>query len=97
MLNSLVQWLDSAGSVVFWTCLIGLVMVNGLAATLFLTRRSREIVNRWTAPVLAANAILIGTGAIVPTVTYVARAAAVALAPAAAERFAGSIELGVPK
>ncbi|MEO7363681.1 MAG: hypothetical protein ABI120_25345 [Gemmatimonadaceae bacterium] len=96
MLSSLVQWLDSIGSVVFWTCLIGLVAVNGLAATVFFTRRSRESVNRWTAPLLAANAILIGTGAVVPAVTYVARSAAVALAPAAAERFVGSIELGKP-
>ncbi|MEP6763559.1 MAG: hypothetical protein ABJB66_04565 [Gemmatimonadaceae bacterium] len=97
MLSSLVQWLDSVGSVVFWTCLVGLVAVNGVAATAFFTRRSREIVNRWTAPVLAANVLLIGTGVMVPAVTYVARAAAVALAPAAAERFAGSIELGAPK
>jgi|GEM_PF-596263 len=97
MLSSFVQWLDSVGSVVFWTCLIGLVAVNAVAATVFFTRRSREIVNRWTAPVLAANVLLIGTGAMVPAVTYVARTAAVALAPAAAERLTGSIELGVPK
>ncbi len=97
MLSSLVQWLDSVGSVVFWTCLIGLVAVNAVAATVFFTKRSREIVNRWTAPVLAANVLLIGTGAMVPAVTYVARAAAVALAPAAAERMAGSIVLGVPE
>lgn len=93
MLSSLVQWLDSVGSVVFWTCLIGLVVVNGVAATVYFTKRSREFVNRWTAPVLAANVILIGAGTAVPAVTYVARAAAVALAPAAAERFVGSIEL----
>ncbi|MEP6836326.1 MAG: hypothetical protein ABJB74_23250 [Gemmatimonas sp.] len=97
MLNSLVQWLDSVGSVVFWTCLIGLVAINGVAATVFFTRRSRELVNRWTAPMLAANAILIGAGVAVPAVTYVAHAAAVALAPAAAERFTGSIDIGVPK
>jgi len=97
MLSSFVQWLDSVGSVVFWTCLIGLVAVNAVAATVFFTRRSREIVNRWTAPVLAANVLLIGTGAMVPAVTYVARTAAVALAPAAAERLTGSIELGVPE
>ena len=97
MLSSLVQWLDSVGSIVFWTCLIGLVVVNGVAATVFLAKRSRELVNRWTAPVLAANVLLIGTGAMVPAVTYVARAAAVALAPAAAERMAGSIVLGVPE
>ncbi len=97
MLSSFVQWLDSVGSVVFWTCLIGLVAVNAVAATVFFTRRSREIVNRWTAPVLAANVLLIGTGAMVPAVTYVARTAVVALAPAAAERLTGSIELGVPE
>jgi len=97
MLSSLVQWLDSVGSVVFWTCLIGLVAVNGVAAAMFFAKRSREIVNRWTAPVLAANVLLIGAGTMVPMVTYVARAAAVALAPAAAERLARSIELGGPE
>ncbi len=93
MFSSLVQWLDSVGSIVFWTCIIGLVAVNGVAATAFFSRRSREIVNRWTTPVLAANVILIGTGTIVPVVTYVTRTAVVAFAPAAAERIAGSINL----
>lgn len=97
MLSSLVQWLDSVGSVVFWTCLIGLVVVNGAALTAFFARRSRNTVNKWTGPVLAANAILIGTGAIVPAATYVARTAAIAVAPAAAERVAGSIVLGKPE
>ena len=97
MLSSLVQWLDSVGSAVFWTCLIGLVVVNGAAATAFFTRRSRNAVNRWTGPVLAANVILIGTGAMVPAATYVARTAAIALAPATAERVAGSIRTGMPE
>lgn len=97
MLSSLVQWLDSVGSVVFWACLIGLVAVNGAAAIVFFTRRSRNTVNRWTGPVLAANAILIGAGAIVPAATYVARTAAIALAPATAERVAGSIRTNVPE
>lgn len=97
MLSSLVQWLDSVGSVVFWTCLIGFVAINAVAATAFFTRRSRELVNRWTSSVLAANVILIGTGVLVPTATYIARAAAVALAPAAQKGLAGSVEIGVPK
>ncbi len=95
MFSNLVQWLDSVGSIVFWTCLIGLVAVNGVAATAFFGRRSREAVNRWTTRVLAANLILIGTGTMVPAVTYVARTAVVALAPAASERVAGSFELGM--
>ena len=95
MLSSLVQWLDNAGSIVFWTCLIALVAVNVVAATAFLTRRSREIVNQWTTRVLAANLILIGTGAVVPAITYFARTAVVALAPVAEERVAGSFELGL--
>ena len=97
MLSSLVQWLDSVGSVVFWTCLVGLVAVNGFAAVMFFSRRSRETVNRWTAPVLAANAVLLGAGAAVPAVSYVARTAVVALAPAAAQRVAGSIQIDAPK
>ncbi len=97
MLGSLVQWLDSAGSVVFWTCLIGLVAVNGAAAVLFVARRNRETVNRWTGPVLAANLALIGAGVAVPAATYIARTAAVALAPAAQARVAGSVKLGAPE
>ncbi|MEO7520938.1 MAG: hypothetical protein ABIW79_03890 [Gemmatimonas sp.] len=94
MLGNLVQWLDSVGSMVFWTCLIGLVAFNAVAATAFFSRRSRELVHRWTTGVLAANLILIGTGIIVPAFTYFARTVVVALAPAAAERIAGSFEHG---
>lgn len=96
MLSSLVQWLDSVGSIVFWTCLIGLVAVNGVAAMALFSRRSREIVNRWTTRVLAANLILIGGGTLIPAATYVLRTAVVALAPAAAERLAGSFDIGIP-
>ena len=32
MLSSLVQWLDSVGWAVFWTCLTGLVALNGARA-----------------------------------------------------------------
>lgn len=96
MLSSLVQLLDSVGSIVFWTCLIGLVAVNGMAATVYFNRQSRELVNRWTTRVLAANLILIGTGTVVPAFMYFARTTVVALAPAASERIAVSFELGMP-
>lgn len=94
MLSSLVQWLDIVGSIVFWACVVGLVAVNGVAATAFFSRRSRESVNRWTTPVLAANLILIVTGVAVPALTYFARTAVVAIAPAATERMAATIDLG---
>lgn len=93
MFSSLVQWLDNVGLIVFWTCLIGLVAVNVVAATMFFSRRSRELVNRWTTRLLAANLILIGTGSVVPAITYCARTAVDALAPVAAERLAGSLDL----
>lgn len=96
MLSNLVQWLDSIGSIVFWTCVIGLVAVNGVAAMALFSRRSRDIVNRWTTRVLAANLILIGSGTMIPAVTYVLRTAVVALAPGATERLAGSIAIGIP-
>lgn len=96
MLSSLVQWLDSVGSVVFWTCLIGLVAIDGVAAMALFSGRSREIVNRWTTRVLAANLILIGSGTMIPAVTYVIRTAVVALAPGATDRVSGFIQVGVP-
>lgn len=97
MLSSLVQWLDSVGSIVFWTCVIGLVAVNGVAAIALFSRRNREIVHRWTTRVLAANLILIGGGTMIPAATYVLRTAVVALAPAASERLAGSFDVGIPE
>lgn len=96
MLSSLVQLLDSVGSIVFWTCLIGLVVVNSVAAMAYYRCRSRDLVNRWTTRVLAANVILIGIGTVVPAFTYFARTTVVALAPAAAEHIAVSLDLGMP-
>ncbi len=81
MLDSFVQWLDQMGALVFWSCVALLLLVNGIAAVAFVRTKSRELVNRWTGRVLAANVLLIGTGVGVPAVTYVAKFASQTIAP----------------
>ncbi len=80
MLESVIAWLDQAMSVVFWSALAAFVVINGAAAVLFVTRRSRDAVNRWTAPLLAANLLLVGAGAAVPATMYVTRIALASIA-----------------
>ena len=43
--------------------------------------KSRDLVNRWTGPVLVVNALLLGAGTVVPVVMRVTSAAVVAIAP----------------
>lgn len=75
MLGPMVSWLDHAIPLVFWTAFVAFVAINGLAAVLFFTRRSRDAVNRWTAPLLAVNLLLLGAGAAIPATMYATRVA----------------------
>lgn len=83
MLGSIGAWLDQAIPLVFWTAVVAFVAINGLAVLLFLTRRSRDAVNKWTAPLLAANLLVVGVGTVVPATMYVAEVAVSALASSA--------------
>lgn len=83
MLAAFVQWLDSAGPVVFWTCAALLIAIDGVAVAAVLSTRSRELVNRWTGAVLVANALLLGTGVGVPVAMRMTSAAVSMLAPSA--------------
>ena len=83
MLESLVQWLDRAGPLVFWSCAGVLVAIDSLAAGAVVLTQSRELVNRWTGALLAANVLLVGVGAGVPATLYVTKVAVRALTPAA--------------
>ena len=83
MLESLVQWLDRAGPLVFWSCAGVLVAIDSLAAGAVVLTRSRELVNRWTGALLTANVLLLGVGAGVPATLYVTKVAVRALTPAA--------------
>ena len=96
MLVSIVQWLDATASVVLWSCVALLVVVNATAALAVMTTKSRDLVNRWTGPVLVVNALLLGAGTVVPVAMRVTSGAVVAIAPSlpAAPVPIGFAELG---
>lgn len=75
MESSLLQWLTGIGWTAFTWSLGGLLLLNGLAITLWITKRDRSLVQRYTSFWLAANLLLVAIGVGVPTVTAVARLA----------------------
>ena len=81
MFDSIAQTLDQIGSVTFWTCMSVLVVIDVLAVAVVIQTRSRELVNRWTGRLVAANALLLGAGVGVPMTAYLARSVVVAVAP----------------
>ena len=81
MFDSIAQLLDQIGSLTFWTCISVLVVIDAVAAVVVIQTRSRELVNRWTGRLLAANALLLGTGLGVPMTAYLARSVVIAVAP----------------
>ena len=81
MFDSIAQWLDQIGSLTFWTCMSVLVFIDVLAVAVLIQTRSRELVNRWTGRLVAANALLLGAGVGVPVTAYLARSVVVALGP----------------
>lgn len=66
---TIVQWLSDFGTQVFFWSLGIFVVVNGVAAIVYLVRRDRTQVNRWTSRILAADLLLVGAGVGVPIVT----------------------------
>jgi len=83
MFAAVIEWLDRAAPLVFWTCAIALVALDTAAVATVVATKSRELVNRWTGTVLAANVLLIGVGVGVPGVMYCAKIAVSAVAPTA--------------
>jgi hypothetical protein len=81
MLIALVQWLERIGPLVFWTCIVGALAVDTVAAATVIGTRSRELVNKWTGTIVVANALLLGVGTAVPAAMYVTRMAVMAVAP----------------
>lgn len=72
-MDALIGFLDAISSRVFWFAAVAFVVMNGAAiAVLFLTR-SRKLVNNWTGPLVAANALLLGAGLGVPLLTALTR------------------------
>ncbi|TFG45332.1 MAG: hypothetical protein E4H41_05345 [Gemmatimonadales bacterium] len=82
MLETTVLWLDQVSAEVFWTCAAGLVLIDLTAMAVVMATRSRELVNRWTGRVLAANLLLLGAGLGVPAAAFTAKLAARAVLPA---------------
>ena len=81
MFDSIAQTLGQIGSFTFWTCMAVLAAIDLLAIAVVIQTRSRELVNRWTGRIVAANVLLLGTGLGVPMTAYLARSVVIAIAP----------------
>lgn len=76
----ILAWLSGFSSVVVRLCLILFVALNVAAAGFFLTRRDRSLVQKWTSPWLAANAVVIGAGVGTPLLVGLTKFAVSAVA-----------------
>jgi len=63
-----------------------LAVIDLLAIAAVAQTRSRELVNRWTGRILAANMMLLGAGLGVPAASFVAKSVVVTLAPSVQPR-----------
>ena len=86
MLDSITQAFDQIGSWSFWICMAVLAVVDIAAIAAVAYTRSRELVNRWTGRILAANMMLLGAGLGVPAASLVAKSVVVTLAPSVQPR-----------
>ena len=81
MFDSIAQTLGQIGSWTFWTCIAVLAAIDLLAIAVVIQTRSRELVNRWTSHIVAANLLLLGAGLGVPATAYLARSVVLVVAP----------------
>lgn len=81
MFVSFVQWLDATAPVVLWSCAALFVAVNTTAVLAVVSTKSRELVNRWTGPVLVVNLLLLGAGTVIPVAMRATSAAVAAITP----------------
>jgi len=81
MFDSIAQTLGQIGSWTFWTCMAVLAAIDLLAIAVVIQTRSRELVNRWTSHIVAANLLLLGAGLGVPATAYLARSVVLVVAP----------------
>ncbi len=68
------ETLQQLASRAFWWSLWLFVGLNAAAVAVVAIRRDRELVNRWTSRLLAANLVLLGTGLGVPLAAHTTRA-----------------------
>jgi hypothetical protein len=78
METSTLEWLARIGWLTFSWALAGLMLVNGAAIAAWLWRKDRLMVQRWAAPWLAANLLLVAIGVGVPALTSAGRLAILA-------------------
>ena len=81
MFDSIAQTLGQIGSWTFWTCIAVLAAIDLVAIAVVIQTRSRELVNRWTGRIVAANVLLLGTGLGVPATAYLAKSVVLVVAP----------------
>jgi hypothetical protein len=87
-MDGLIETLSALSSTAFRWSALAFLALNGLAALAVWRTRDRRLVNRWTSPLLAANLILLGTGAGLPVLAIllksVVQVVAATVAPGAA-------------
>jgi hypothetical protein len=71
--TQLLAWLHDVGTLAFRASAALFVGINVAFAAVLAARRDRAVVQRWTAPWLAANLVLLGTGLGIPALTALAR------------------------
>lgn len=95
MLVALAQWLDNAGAFAFWACLVSVLAIDTVAIAMVAGTKSRELVNKWTGPVLITNALLLGGGTALPVALHMTSVAVMAVAPSVAPASDPALLLGV--
>lgn len=78
---AILAWLQNLAIRAFGISLFLMLAIDGAFAVILLATRDRDIVNRWTSRVLAANLVLAGTGVGVPVLALGSRLAVRAVAP----------------
>ena len=81
MESAILAWLQNLAIRAFGISLFLLLAINGAFALVLFVTHDREIVNRWTSRVLAANLMLAGTGVGVPVLALGSRLVVRAVAP----------------
>ena len=78
---AILAWLQDVAIRAFGLSLFLVLAIDGAFALVLFAKRDREIVNRWTSRVLAANLVLAGTGVGVPVLALGSRLAVRAVVP----------------
>ena len=73
MESTLVSFLNSLSSKVFWLAAVTFVVLNGAAIAAFALTRSRRLVNDWTGKLVAVDALLLGAGLGIPLLSGLAK------------------------